>query len=165
MRPRRSLHRPKAIRAVSQEAPVNRVTQSALHADHPDCARPLELAEDVAAKAKQGRYSIVKAIFCNLAVVLAAQYWISTLLVPQLRPPKQEFAVGETGSIVNLQCRGPKPHMSQLGQQRSSNDVCATSAITPTAARKRTCVLFAFVPKADQGAKWCSHLLRCPLVN
>ena len=36
--------------------------------------------------------------------------------------------------------------MSARGQQRSSNDVCVTSAITPTAARKRTFRHFAFVP-------------------
>src|SRR6476660_6152450 len=39
--------------------------------------------------------------------------------------------------------------MSQLGQQRSSHDVCVTSAIIPTGARKRTFRHFAFVPTAE----------------
>ena len=34
-------------------------------------------------------------------------------------------------------------------QQRSSNDVCVTSAITPTAPRKRTFRSSAIVPQAD----------------
>jgi hypothetical protein len=36
-----------------------------------------------------------------------------------------------------------------MGQQRSSNDVCVTSAITPIAARKRTVRDFADVPNCD----------------
>jgi hypothetical protein len=39
---------------------------------------------------------------------------------------------------------GPTRH------QRSSNDVCVTSAITPTAARMRTLRVFAFVPLATE---------------
>lgn len=41
------------------------------------------------------------------------------------------------------------PAMSLRGQQRPSNNVCVTSAITPTAARKRTFRHFAFVPTAE----------------
>jgi hypothetical protein len=40
----------------------------------------------------------------------------------------------------------PEALMSLVGQQRSSNDVCVTSAITQTAAGKRTFRHFAFVP-------------------
>jgi hypothetical protein len=36
-----------------------------------------------------------------------------------------------------------------MGQKRSSNDVCVTSAITPIAARKRTFRHFVFVPLSD----------------
>jgi len=43
---------------------------------------------------------------------------------------------------------GPELENSQ-GQQQSSNDVCVTSAFTPTAARKRTYRHFAFVPRTD----------------
>jgi hypothetical protein len=38
---------------------------------------------------------------------------------------------------------------SAPGQHRSSNHVCVTSAITQTAARKRTFADFAFVPKSE----------------
>ena len=41
--------------------------------------------------------------------------------------------------------------MSEMGQQRPSNDVCVTSAITPTAVRKRTFQDFAFGPQGDIG--------------
>ena len=50
--------------------------------------------------------------------------------------------------------------MSVQGQQQSSNDVCITSAITPTAARKQTFRHFAFVPLADVSKcskRCCDH--------
>ena len=46
-------------------------------------------------------------------------------------------------------CLGRGWPMSHVGQRRSSNDVCVTSPITPTAAQKPTFRHFAFVPCVD----------------
>jgi hypothetical protein len=50
---------------------------------------------------------------------------------------------------------------SESGQQRSSNDVCVTSTITPTAAQKQTFPDFAFVPLADS----CSAAKKASLLD
>src|SRR6185312_6276623 len=50
--------------------------------------------------------------------------------------------------------------MSAMGQQRSSNDVCATSVITPIAARKRTFRDFPDVPNSEV-AGWSESARNC----
>ena len=48
--------------------------------------------------------------------------------------------------------------MSEMGQKRSSNDVCVTPAITPIAAQKRTFRHFAFVPQGDIRLRLFDHI-------
>jgi hypothetical protein len=74
----------------------------------------------------------------------------------QLRDQSRKFGRTEWGPTVILRRKKFVSAMSHMGQQRSSNDVCVTSAITPTTPRRRTFRLVAFVPIRDQ--RRCSKI-------